>query len=281
MGSEAGQSVEAGHDAAHTIPGMRAVIVFAQLAGLVVGGVSPSLTDKLHVFPWQVYPDMVVFDWFIKLADKDRMVGCDLTYGLETDNGVGNASIVENFLPSYRTFKIFPLRSNSSYWLYMTCKDREGGWHVSDTTSFTTGVAMMVAEQPAAVHSSLSSQQGLVETLNRGMFSVRPTNNVSPHMLMGVSCLVLSVVVLTVSSVLLARRYRQGKTYQLEIEKEIKAFEEVENGLACEDVNMKECCTEEYVDIDSYNEDSLTLQSDDIHDNEEEEEEDEDESSKY
>ena len=113
------------------------------------------------------------------------MVGCDLTYGLETDNGVGNASIVENFLPSYRTFKIFPLRSNSSYWLYMTCKDREGGWHVSDTTSFTTGVAMMVAEQPAAVHSSLSSQQGLVETLNRGMFSVRPTNNVSPHMLMG------------------------------------------------------------------------------------------------
>jgi len=110
---------------------------------------------------------------------------------------------------------------------------------------------------------------------------VRPTNNVSPHMLMGVSCLVLSVVVLTVSSVLLARRYRQGKTYQLEIEKEIKAFEEVENGLACEDVNMKECCTEEYVDIDSYNEDSLTLQSDEIHDNEEEEEEDEDESSKY
>ena len=46
--------------------------MFAQLAGLVVGGVSPSLTDKLHVFPWQVYPDMVVFDWFIKLADKDR-----------------------------------------------------------------------------------------------------------------------------------------------------------------------------------------------------------------
>ena len=60
-----------------------------------------------------------------------------------------------------------------------------------------------------------------------------------------------------------------------------KAFEEVENGLACEDGNMKECCTEEYVDIDSYNEDSLTLQSDEIHDNEEEEEEDEDESSKY
>ena len=29
-------------------------------------------TDKLYVFPWQIYPDMVVFDWLIKLADKDR-----------------------------------------------------------------------------------------------------------------------------------------------------------------------------------------------------------------
>ena len=69
--------------------------------------------------------------------------------------------------------------------------------------------------------------------------------------------------------------------YRIQIRIYRKAFEEVENGLACEDGNMKECCTEEYVDIDSYNEDSLTLQSDEIHDNEEEEEEDEDESSKY
>ena len=29
-------------------------------------------TDKLHVFPWQIYPDMVVFDWLIRLGDKDR-----------------------------------------------------------------------------------------------------------------------------------------------------------------------------------------------------------------
>ena len=57
------------------------------------------------------------------------MVGCDLSYGLEpsgntdTDKAAaGNTSIVENFLPAYRTFKIYPLRSNSTYWLYMTCK---------------------------------------------------------------------------------------------------------------------------------------------------------------
>ena len=29
-------------------------------------------TDKLHVYTWQIYPDMVVFDWLIKLVDKDR-----------------------------------------------------------------------------------------------------------------------------------------------------------------------------------------------------------------
>ena len=29
-------------------------------------------TDKLHVFPWQIYPDMVVFDWLVRLKDKDR-----------------------------------------------------------------------------------------------------------------------------------------------------------------------------------------------------------------
>ena len=54
------------------------------------------------------------------------MVGCDLSYGLENTEhdktAAGNSSIVENFLPAYRTFKIYPLKSNSTYWLYMTCK---------------------------------------------------------------------------------------------------------------------------------------------------------------
>jgi len=235
---------------------------------MVEGGPESPHTDRLYIFPWQVYPDMVVFDWFIRLADKDRMAGCDLTYGLET---VSNASIVENFLPSYRTFKIFPLRSNTTYWLYMTCKDLEGGWHLSDTITFTTGTATLFQSQPAAVQSSLGSGQGLVETLNRGMLSVRPANNVSPHMLMGVSCIVLSVVVVTTFSALLARRYRQGKTYQLEMEKEIKAFEEVENGLTAVEGTMKDCITEEYVDLDSYAEDSVIIHSDQIQEDEEQE----------
>jgi len=233
-------------------------------------------TDKLHVFPWQIYPDMVVFDWLIRLGDKDRMVGCDLSYGIEAGSGKtagGNTSIVENFLPAYRTFKIFPLRSDTTYWLYMTCKDKEGGWHMSDTINFTTSVAVYL-DQPAAIQSDSGLGSGLKERLNRGMLSVRPTGRFSPHMLMGLSCVVLSVLVLSVSSALLARRYRQGKTYQIEIDKEIKAFEEGENGI-CEQVLIEDTFNisnnEEYVDIDSYNDDSsVTINSDDNPDSTEE-----------
>ena len=42
------------------------------MATLVEGGPESPHTDKLYIFPWQVYPDMMVFDWFIRLADKDR-----------------------------------------------------------------------------------------------------------------------------------------------------------------------------------------------------------------
>ena len=54
----------------------------------------------------------------------------------------------------------------------------------------------------------------------------------------------------------------------------------MENGLNAVEGMMKECITEEYVDLDSYNEDSVTIHSDEIQD-EEEEEEEEEEDSKY
>ena len=65
-----------------------------------------------------------------------RMVGCGLTYGAES---LPNQTTVLNFLPTYRTFQISSLSSNTSYWVNMVCKDVEGGWHVSDTVDFTTG----------------------------------------------------------------------------------------------------------------------------------------------
>ena len=28
--------------------------------------------SKLQIYTWEVFPDMAIFDWFIKLSDKDR-----------------------------------------------------------------------------------------------------------------------------------------------------------------------------------------------------------------
>ena len=30
--------------------------------------------DKLHIYPWKIFPDMVELDWYIRLRDKDRLV---------------------------------------------------------------------------------------------------------------------------------------------------------------------------------------------------------------
>ena len=106
-----------------------------------------------------------------------RMVGCDLSYGVETGNGktaAGNTSIVENFLPAYRTFKIHPLRSNTSYWLYMTCKDRAGGWHVSDTINFTTSVATLYQVAQRRSSSDLSNFANVQQFLPSVPFSYSP-----------------------------------------------------------------------------------------------------------
>ena len=29
---------------------------------------------QLYLYPWEVYPDMVVLDWYIRLRDKERLV---------------------------------------------------------------------------------------------------------------------------------------------------------------------------------------------------------------
>jgi len=92
--------------------------------------------NKLYIYTWEVFPDMAVFDWYIRLADKERLSGCDLSFGPENS---GNTTILENFLPAYRTFKISPLISNTSYWTYLVCRDTEGGWLASETLNFTTG----------------------------------------------------------------------------------------------------------------------------------------------
>ena len=34
---------------------------------------------------------------------------------------------------------MYPLVANTSYWVYLVCRDVEGGWLASDTINFTTG----------------------------------------------------------------------------------------------------------------------------------------------
>ena len=126
------------------------------------------------------------------------MIGCDLSYGPE--NG-GNISTAENFLPPYRTFKIQPLSSNTSYWVYMVCRDKEGGWLASDTLNFTagkvetlfifiifpsySGIPVLAEPKLAAIHVSVKETNIQSGRLNRGMLSIRPTKSLSPHLLMG------------------------------------------------------------------------------------------------
>merc|ERR1711892_256153 len=169
---------------------------------------SPLTPGQLHIYPWDIYPDTVILDWYIRLRDKDRMVGCDLSYGAEAG---GNTTSVENFLPLYRTVKIQPLVKNTSYWVHMVCKDKDGGLHASDTVNFTTGIPAIPAipaPLPAAVQLAVLDTVIQTDRLNRGMLSIRPTKGMSPHLLMGLSCTILSMVVLTISSVLVAKKYK-------------------------------------------------------------------------
>ena len=78
-----------------------------------------------------------------------RMVGCDLSYGPETG---GNTSTVENFLPLYRTIKLHSLTSSTDYWVYLVCRDRQGGIHASHTVNFTTGIYSDIERGTHASH---------------------------------------------------------------------------------------------------------------------------------
>merc|ERR1711892_859134 len=90
----------------------------------------------------------------------------------------------------------------------MVCKDKGGGLHASDIVNFTTGIPAMPAPLPAAVLIAVLDTAIQTDRLNRGMLSIRPSKGMSPHLLMGLSCTVLSMVVLTISSVLVAKKYK-------------------------------------------------------------------------
>lgn len=156
---------------------------------------------KLQIYTWEVFPDMAVFDWYIRLSDKDKLTGCDLSYGPEN---TGNTTILENFLPPYRTFKVYPLLSNTSYWTYLVCRDVEGGWHASDTVNFTTGELGMYEPRLAAVF-SISSKR---DKTNSGVLTKHNRSVTSPHTIMGISSLVLTMFVFLTTVSMIMIKYR-------------------------------------------------------------------------
>merc|ERR1712002_1244984 len=86
----------------------------------------------------------------------------------------------------------------------MVCRDSEGGWYATDTVNFTTATPSTSAPQLAAVH--IPGVQ--IDRLNRGMLSSRPSKGVSPHLLMGISCILLSLLLLCITTILIVKRYK-------------------------------------------------------------------------
>ena len=99
-----------------------------------------SESEPLKISVWQTYPHHAVLDWLITLAEKDTLVRCDMAYGAtEDEDDKEDITTVENFLPSHRSIVVPHVSSNNSYWVCVSCRDGEGGWHHSKTLHFTTG----------------------------------------------------------------------------------------------------------------------------------------------
>ena len=56
----------------------RNTLTFSYFVGLSYGELEGDNTmphfSKLQIYTWEVFPDMAVFDWYIRLTDKDRWV---------------------------------------------------------------------------------------------------------------------------------------------------------------------------------------------------------------
>ena len=109
----------------------------AQVTPPTVVTMQQNNSSTLSISVWKTSPTHVLLDWYITLAEKDNLVSCDMAHGATED--LNNTEVVENFLPLQRTLSITNLSSNTSYWASLVCKDREGGWHDSQTLQFSTG----------------------------------------------------------------------------------------------------------------------------------------------
>jgi len=177
----------------------------------------------LSVSLWRVFPDTAVFDWYITLAEKYKMVTCNLTYGPRGDaNGTKR---VTEFLPKHRSFSLLNLEQNTSYSFLMSCSDRQDHLWTSGNISFDTGVVISSVDPKLGAIFSPRRQE--IESANRDIRSkfimgrYKTRSPVSPHTLMGASSAIIGLVITATTLGLVARRYVRAEPIKLPKEEEI------------------------------------------------------------
>jgi len=186
-----------------------------------------SLTSEnsraLSVSLWRVFPDTAVFDWYITLAEKYKMVTCNLTYGPRgDDNGTKR---VTQFLPKHRSFSLLNLEQNTSYSFLMTCSDREDNLWSSEKINFDTGVVISSVDPKLGAIFSPRRQE--IESANRDIRSkyimgrYKSRSPVSPHTLMGASSAVIGLIITATTLGLVARRYVRAEPIKMPKEEEV------------------------------------------------------------
>lgn len=190
------------------------IVFFFVLEGYLDAQSSPGLSSPLAISLWKVYPDTAVFDWYISLKDKYSMSSCNLSYGpVQNPN---QTLTIPDYLPQYRLITIHPLKKNTSYWLSLLCTDKNRQQHYSTKLFFSTASSNSSLPRVGARYSQ--RRQDLVsESVNsdvryKFVLSRRKKDKVSPHSVLGAGCAVVLLVLCTITSVLVLRKYaRHGQ----------------------------------------------------------------------
>jgi len=177
----------------------------------------------LSVSLWRVFPDTAVFDWYITLAEKYKMVTCNLTYGPRAADANGTKRVTQ-FLPKHRSFSLLNLEQNTSYSFLMSCSDRQDNLWTSEKIKFDTGVVISSVDPKLGAIFSPRRQE--IESANRDIRSkyimgqYKARDPVSPHTLMAVSCTIVGLIITGTTLGIVARRYSRAD--RIKIPKEVE-----------------------------------------------------------
>jgi len=178
----------------------------------------------LSVSLWRVFPDTAVFDWYITLAEKYKMVTCNLTYGPRAADANGTKRVTQ-FLPKHRSFSLLNLEQNTSYSFLMSCSDRQDNLWTSEKIKFDTGVVISSVDPKLGAIFSPRRQE--IESANRDIRSklimgrYKSRSPVSPHTVMGAGSAVIGLIITATTLGLVARRYVRAEPIKMPKEEEV------------------------------------------------------------